>query len=147
MPTVTSDRAALDAAYRATRYCVDLPDGRRVALSIDQPSPVFAAALQTSGIRRWAIVAAANPGSQLLPDRENADRQRRLVDAVSAAGRAFWVGVNEAEADDWPVEPTLCVLDLELPDARRLGAAFGQNAIVVGGADGLPMLVWVESAT
>lgn len=146
MPTAMNDRGKLDAVYRATRYCVGLPEGQRVTLRVDQPSVEFAAVLKAAGAAHWAIVAAANPGSRILPDEENVRRHGTLIDTVSAAGRVFWSGTNEADDGDWPVEPSLCILDIELQDACRLAATFGQNAIVAGGAEGLPTLVWVSPA-
>ncbi|MBK9446801.1 MAG: DUF3293 domain-containing protein [Betaproteobacteria bacterium] len=148
--TAMNDRAALDAAYRATCYCVDLPDGARTGgrirlrLRIGEPSEAFSAALKAAGVTRWAIVAAVNPGSVALPAEENAARHQALVDTVAVSGRNSWPGVNEADSGNWLTEPTLCILDIGLQDALRLAAGFGQNAIVAGGADGLPVLVWIS---
>ena len=144
--TAMNDRAALDAAYRATCYCVDLPGASRtgVRLRIGEPSEVFAEALKASGVTRWAIIAAVNPGSVALPAEENAARHQALVDTVVVSGRNFWPGINEADHGNWLTEPTLCILDIGLQDALRLAAGFGQNASVAGGADGLPVLVWIS---
>jgi hypothetical protein len=141
--TAMNDRDVLDSAYRATRYCVDLPDERRAVLRIGEPSGVFAEALKAAGVTRWAIVAAVNPGSVALPPEDNAARHQALVDAVAVSGKNSWPGANEADTDSWPAEPTLCILDIELQEALRLATGFGQYAIVAGGADALPILVWV----
>jgi hypothetical protein len=52
----------------------------------------------------------------------------------------------EHAADDglWPVEESCFVADLEREDACALAAEFGQNAVVCGGQDGIPRLVWIE---
>lgn len=146
--TAMNDRAALDAAYRATCYCIDLPGGARIGgrvrLRIGEPSEAFSAALKAAGVARWAIVAAVNPGSVALSPEENAARHQALVDTVAVSGRNSWPGINEADHGNWLTEPTLCILDIGLQDALRLAAGFGQNAIVAGGADALPVLVWIS---
>lgn len=138
--------AGLDAAYRATRYCVDLPHGDRVALRVGEVSAGFAQALKSAGAARWAIVVAANPGSTLLSSVENERRHQALLEAVASSGRCAWTGINEAGDGHWPAEPALCILDISLPEALRLAAAFGQNAIIAGDAKGLPLLHWVAPA-
>ena len=145
MPTAMNDRGKLDAAYRATRYCVELPDGGRALLRIGEPSAEFAAALEISGATCWAIVTAANPASLALSNEENARRHQALRDMCSRSGRSAWPGTNEADGGDWPPEPTLCILDIDLPEALRWASGFQQNAIVAGGADGVPMLVWLSA--
>ena len=146
--TAMNDRAALDAAYRATCYCVDLPGGARtggrIRLRIGESSEAFSAALKAAGVTHWAIVAAVNPGSVAVSPEENAARHQALVDTVTVSGRNSWPGVNEADSGNWLTEPTLCILDIGLQDALRLAAGFGQNAIVAGGADALPVLVWIS---
>ncbi len=134
---------ALEAAYRATAYCVDLPAGG-VCLRIGEASPALVAALAACGVGDWAIVCAANPGAQALSEAENARRFGELYDCLTAAGYDGWLGVNLADAGDWPPEPSVCVPGLARDEALRLAARFGQNAIVAGDARGVPALVWVE---
>jgi hypothetical protein len=133
---------ALETAYRATAYCVDLPAGG-VCLRIGEASAALAAALAACGVSEWAILCAANPGSQTLSDAENAQRFGELHDALAALGYDGWLGVNLADAGDWPPEPSVCVPGLGRDEALRLAARFGQNAIVAGDARGVPALLWV----
>lgn len=149
MPTwmAMNEPAALAQVYRATCYCVVLPEGSTITLRIGEPAGALAAALKAVGARRWAIVAAVNPGSARLSPEENASRHRLLIDTVAASGRQFWPGVNLADAGDWPDEPTVCILDIGLPEALRLAATFDQNAIVAGDENASPELVWVSPTT
>lgn len=135
---------ALEAAYRATAYCVDLPAGRTV-LRIGQISRPLAAAVATLGSSEWAILCAANPGSCRLDAGENARRFAVLCERLREAGYVFWPGVNLADAGDWPAEASVCVPGLACGDALRLAGVFGQNAIVAGRADGVPELIWLEA--
>ena len=135
---------ALEAAYRATAYCVDLPAGG-VNLRLGVTSPALVAALAVRGVGQWAILCAANPGSQPLSEAENARRFGELYNLLAEAGYECWLGVNLADAGDWPPEPSVCVPGLARDEALRLAARFGQNAIVAGDARGVPELVWVAS--
>lgn len=135
----------LGAAYRATAYCVDLPLGG-VCLRIGESSPALAAALAARGAGEWAILCAANPGARWLPEAENARRFGELHALLAEAGYDCWLGVNLADDDSWPPEPSLCVPGLPRGEALKLAMRFGQNAIVVGDASGIPMLLWVETA-
>ncbi len=134
---------ALETAYRATTYCVDLPTGAAV-LRIGTASPLLVAALAGRGCSEWAILCAANPGSRMLAEAENASRFARLFRQLTEAGLECWLGVNLADAGDWPPEPSVCVPGLSRDQALAVAAIFGQNAIVVGDAQGVPALAWVE---
>jgi hypothetical protein len=46
--------------------------------------------------------------------------------------------------DSGLLEESCFVPDIALEDACALADDFGQNAIVYGGADGVPGLVWIE---
>lgn len=133
----------LEAAYRATAYCVELPDGR-ACLRLGEPSPALAAALTARGTGQWAILCAANPGSRQLDEAENARRLGELLDLLRAAGHECWPGLNLADDGDWPPEASVCVPGLARVEALRLAARFGQNAILVGDAAGVPVLAWVD---
>jgi hypothetical protein len=135
----------LEAAYRTTRYRVDVPASGRIELHIGEFSPDFSAALKQAGVQYWAIVVAANPHSVSLPVAENERRHWQLCEAVRAAGWPFWPGLNLAPAgSDWPAEPSLCLLDIDREAALRLADSFEQNAVILPDEQGRPMLVWTD---
>ncbi|MCX9157324.1 DUF3293 domain-containing protein [Niveibacterium sp. 24ML] len=130
--------AALIAAYRATRYIVQTE--APLTLRINQPETALAALLGSHAVAEAAIVSAANPGSQPLPDRENAARHRALQAAVAQLRLAALPTRHVADAGDWPDESGLLVLGANLEAASALGRRFGQNAIVSIAADNTPRL-------
>ena len=137
MPTTTD----LERAYRATIYRVFLPAGA-VDLRVDAPSPALDAWLREEGVEEWAILTAANPGSEPLPARENAERQAKLECALLEEGFEPYAGENVADAGDWPPEESCFVPGMAVAEAVALAEQFGQNAVLCGEAGGVPRLVW-----
>jgi hypothetical protein len=135
----------LAQAYAATVYRVFLPGGS-CDLRPGESSAMLRGWLADAGVREFAILTACNPGSRRLSATDNAERQARLECALLEAGYEPYAGENVAAAGDWPAEESCFVAGLPLADALALAAQFGQNAIVHGGADGTPALVWVEAA-
>ncbi|MBI2305710.1 MAG: DUF3293 domain-containing protein [Rhodocyclales bacterium] len=133
----------LEAAYRATAYCVDLPSGG-VSLRLGEASPRLVVALAAHKAGEWAILCAANPGSEQRSAADNAQRFSQLYDLLADAGYECWLGVNLADGGDWPPEASVCVPGLPRGEALKLALRFGQNAIVAGDARGVPELVWAD---
>ena len=82
-----------------------------------------------------------------LADRIRPGRFKLVDDAANPlVGFLIFLAVREnvADAGDWPVEESCFVPGIELEDALALAEDYGQNAIVCGGADGVPRLAWVE---
>ena len=117
-------------AYRATNYCVDLPQGR-VLLRIGERAPALDAILGAHGKKQWAFVTAHNPGSRPDPP-GNADRHAELLSWVQARGLPWFAARSVADEGDWPVEESVLIVGLAHEEARSLGRRFGQVAIVVG---------------
>lgn len=137
MPT----RTELEAAYRATTYRVFLPGGA-LDLRVDAAHPALAAWLAENGVQRWAILTAFNPRSEPRPEAENRERQAALEVVLLEDGCEPFAGENVADDGAWPAEESCFVPGIEAAAAVELAARFGQNAILCGGADGLPRLVW-----
>lgn len=133
----------LEASYRATTYRVFLPGGA-VDLRIDQAEPRLADWLADSGCRCFAIVTAFNPGGLRLDNGANAERQAQLECELLEGNYEPYVAEHIADDAAWPVEESCFVPDFECEDASALGADFGQNAVICGGSDGVPRLIWIE---
>ena len=58
-------------------------------------------------------------------------------------GFEFFHGWGVGTRGDWPPEPSLLVLGIDEEQARKVGAEFGQNAIVVGRTGAVAELTWV----
>lgn len=133
----------LDAAYRATTYRVFLPRAA-VDLRIDQPNAALSAWLDQAGCAGFAVITAFNPGGQLLAGETNAARQSQLECDLLEGNYEPYAGENLPDDGRGPVEETCFVPDITPEDACALAADFGQNAIVCGGADGIPRLLWID---
>ena len=138
-----SKTSELDAAYRATSYRVFLPGGF-AELRIDQPNALLRAWLEQTGCSMFAIITAYNPGSQPVDAVHNAERQSQLECELLEGNYEPYAGENVPDDERWPVEESCFVPDVTPEDAGALAADFGQNAIVYGGADGIPHLIWIE---
>ena len=131
----------LEAAYRATTYRVFLPGGG-CDLRVGVASETLRCWLETAGAERFAILTAYNPGSHLAPDADNALRQSQLECALLERGYETYAGQNLADDEQWPAEESCFVADMTVAEALAVGARFGQCAVICGGADGQPELLW-----
>jgi hypothetical protein len=119
---------------------------RQVRFHVGIASPDLDALLERYRATTWAHITAWNPRSNPLPQDENDDRQRRLVVALSEAGRIVLDGDGADPEGNWPPETTAFVMGIGVRDAVRLGREFGQLAIVVGRRGGRPRLVACDPA-
>lgn len=133
----------LEAAYRATSYRMFLPGGQ-CELRIDQANPVLKAWLETAGVENFAIITAFNPGSVLAAPEQNAERQAQLECELLEGNYEPYAGENVPDDPDGPSEESCFVADIACDDACALAEEYGQNAIVYGGADAVPRLVWIK---
>lgn len=135
----------LEVAYRATTYRVFLPGGI-CDLRLGESSDALRCWLETAGCRQFAIITAHNPGSQPTNEDRNAERQAQLECDLIEGNYEPYAGQNVPDAGDWPVEESCFVPDLAPEDACALAHEYGQNAVVCGGLDGVPHLVWIEES-
>lgn len=133
----------LDAAYRATTYRVFLPGGH-AGLRIDQPDAVLKAWLEKAGCSTFAIITAFNPGSQPSDAAQNAERQSQLECELLEGNYEPYAGENVPDQADGLLEESCFVPDITFEDACALAEDFGQNALVCGGTDAIPRLIWIE---
>ncbi|PKO37680.1 MAG: DUF3293 domain-containing protein [Betaproteobacteria bacterium HGW-Betaproteobacteria-6] len=134
----------LEAAYRATTYRVFLPGGV-CDLRIGQPCETLRCWLETAGSTEFALITAHNPGGRLADEASNAERQSQLECELLEGNYEPYAALHEADGEGWPNEESCFVPDLSCADACALAADYGQNAVVCGGADAVPHLVWMES--
>jgi len=123
--------AELRAAYEATHYRVETPDGLvTVKVGKIAPEQLWRDA---KGVRpeRWAIVSAFNPFSQALPEQQNRERHEELQRRLAANGRICLPASGIDPEEKWPAEKSLAILNLANDELDDLMLAFGQNAVVV----------------
>jgi hypothetical protein len=135
----------LETAYRATTYQVFLP-GAACELRIDQPCNALLRWLKDEEVDQFAVITAFNPASELLEPAENLERQSRLEVELLEGGYEPFAGENVPDDPAAPREESCFIADIPLVDALALAAQYGQNAIVHGGADGIPRLAWIGVA-
>ena len=135
----------LETAYRATTYRVYLPGGH-CDLRPGVASETLRCWLATAGASCFAILTACNPGSVPQDEKENAGRQSQLECELLDSGYETYAGENVADDAAWPVEESCFVPGIPVAEAMTLGEKYGQNAVVCGGVDGVPELVWLALA-
>lgn len=126
-------------AYLETHYHVhgDAPTTLKVGSFCQTLSALHAAA----DVDCSAFITACNPFSKQLDDADNARRQAGLAHTLRQRGLVILDGIGQHPTDEWPGEPSFLVLGLSLTDARSLGIAHSQNAIVWADADAVPKLI------
>ncbi len=125
-------------AYAVTRYCFNAVGGE-VTLRIGMRSEPLAALHAAHGVSCSAYLTAWNPFSEALAPEINEARQREMESLVAARGHPMIRGEGRSPDGQWR-ESSVLVLGIAEPEACALGRQFGQNAIVVIGADALPRL-------
>lgn len=133
----------LEAAYLATTYRVFLPGGH-ADLRIGVSNERLMNWMQMSGCTAFAVITAFNPASQLATAEQNAERQSLLECDLLEGNYEPYAGENVPDQAAGWLEESCFVPDIEIEDACALAEDYGQNAIVYGGADGIPRLVWIE---
>ncbi|MEO0615341.1 MAG: DUF3293 domain-containing protein [Pseudomonadota bacterium] len=137
------DFRALEAAYRAAIYRVQTDPP--IDLSIGSNSAALAALLRWAGVAHAAIVTAYNPGSEQQSASANVAADQTLRAGLAERGFDLRDTVAIDSSGQWPDEPGVLVLGIDVEDARVLGRAFGQNAIVAIDDSGAASLVWCRS--
>ncbi len=151
----------LMASYRAARYRVHAPD-QDIELQLGSANDAMTRLCVARKASSWAIITAHNPHSEILSDEENQRRHARLVQEVEALGLAYLPSTAGAPIDaassgdhglagadvesgealaTWPDEIGLCVFGLRVDQARLLGLAHRQRAILCGELSGVTTLV------
>ncbi len=133
--------ARLEAAYRATDYVVEAPQGA-FTLRVGEASAALAALHARYGVDSSVYLSAWNPGSVPCAAADNDAAHARLSAALRRAGHLGIEGWGRDPSGEWPAERSLLVPGLALPLARELARRFGQNAFLHAATDAVPRLVW-----
>ncbi|HEX5364093.1 MAG TPA: DUF3293 domain-containing protein [Gallionella sp.] len=126
-------------AYRETNYYIAAP--APFVLRVGVTSEALARICAQHRTDCCAFVTASNPYSRLVDDQENADRQAGLARELERRGLTFFHGTGRHPSGSWPAESSYLVLGLSLADAKMLGEAYQQNAILWCGPDAVPELI------
>lgn len=118
-------------AYVRTTYRATVDD-EVVELRIGRTNEAMDRVLARHGAAAWAFVTAYNPHSTLLADDENDARQDALAKELDEENRTCFSGQGVPDVAGWPSEKSLLVVGMTRDEARALGAAHGQYAVVCG---------------
>jgi hypothetical protein len=133
-----------EVAYRATTYQVFLPGGS-CELRIGQPCETLRCWLETAECTEFALITAYNPSGRAMDEAINVERQSQLECELLEANYEPYAAQHVADAEGaWPTEESCFIPGIPPEDACALAADYGQNAVVCGGADAVPHLVWIE---
>lgn len=125
----------IDAYLKTDYYVFDDPP---LLMKIGERSDDAIILMASLGTETAAFLTAWNPGSEILTDDENEDRQTGLLTEIEDRRLNYLVGYGEL--DDWR-EYSYLVMGISKEDAIRLGGQFEQNAFVWLDPRGIPELV------
>ena len=110
-------------------------------LKIGEPCPALLHLFDKTNALCAAFITAYNPFSEALPEYKNKERQAALEHDLKKRRLQFIDGIGQHPSGDWPGEPSVLILDLDLSAATVLAKHYEQNAFVWCGRDGVPQLV------
>jgi hypothetical protein len=140
------ERNELHIAYLKTEYSIELPEGR-IWISPLSANEELRSLLLRRSVNNWALITPYNPASQILSDRENEDRLdnfeiEALTESRRSKGVDYFDSVSKPEEVGLTGECGFWIANIFPWEAIRLGYKWGQNAILIGRADGLAKLQW-----
>ncbi|HAA31175.1 MAG TPA: hypothetical protein DCE56_30005 [Cyanobacteria bacterium UBA8553] len=131
----------LAQAYEATTYRVKAPEGD-ILIRIGLHNPELDLLLNQYNVDSWAFITAWNPASVALSLFQNHQRHTEMLALLHRMNVPYLDGIGMGDDTDWPPEQSVIIFGLNREEARKIGALFGQNAIVYGECNGLPELLW-----
>jgi hypothetical protein len=126
-------------AYAQTHYTVHADE--KFTLKIGEQSPSLLHLFHQTNALCAAFVTAYNPFSEQLTATQNEELQTALKADLKKRSLKFFDGIGQHPNGQWPGEPSVLILDLDLAAATTLARHYEQNAFVWCGRDGVPQLV------
>lgn len=121
-------------AYQRTQYQAETPLGT-LTLRIGEHNALLDTLLAEHQTPHWAYITAWNPGSTLLVQENNEQRQQALKALLIAKEYRFYSGYGcpDPEHDShWIPEASVLILGITLEQATECAERFGQWGIVYG---------------
>ncbi len=113
-------------------------------LRVDHHSHALRALQRRYGVACSVFLTACNPRSQRFSVAANLRLRRQLESLVYRRGYASLAGYGTDPAGRWGVEESLLIVGMGSAEAVALARRFGQNALLVIGADAVPRLWWTQ---
>jgi hypothetical protein len=130
----------LIAAYEATHYVVEAPDGP-FTLIIGEAQPRLQEVYRAHDAQSAAFLTAWNPFSEQAAASDNRAWQAELEQRAEALAIDQIRSRGVGSSGDWEPEDSTLIIGVSLADATALGRAFRQNAFVWCGEDAVPRLI------
>lgn len=131
--------AELIQAFTETDYIVHHEPP--FTMNIGQPCPALKALMAEHNALCAAYITAWNPFSQQLSRQKNEARQNEMKADLKMRGLKFIEGIGQHPSNNWPGEPSVLVLDLDIDAAKSLAGHNEQHEFVWVGSDAVPELV------
>ena len=125
-------------AYLETIYQVRKP---AIDIKIGHSNPELAEFLMDNSAFHWAIITAFNPKSVQKNQETNLKSNLELHKKLTENGYFFVDSLNTSQHNNWPVEESFFIFDVNEKEAIGIAKDFQQNAIVAGHLGGMPSLV------
>ena len=115
-------------AYEGAEYVVFFEP--ELVFRVGEPSPALDEVLDSLEAQTAAFVTAANPHGERRPGEENRAAHAELLKSSFLADYETFEGEGRDPFRRWPAEPSLLIVGIAPREARALGVAHDQNAIV-----------------
>ena len=137
------ERRALAAAYRRTRYLVELPPARTARILLDGPNTWMIDWLHDAAATPWTYLTAWNPlGRPDAPDTNRA-RNTRLVAQLHEAGYRCYPGRGQPPPGEaWEAEESYWILGMSETAGADWAVRYGQLAYLTGSGISSAALRW-----
>lgn len=132
----------LNEAYLATTYVVK-EIREQFELKVGTVNEAFNRWCSEQDIKTWAIVTAYNPYSQECTDRENIMLNRNFRKELLLGNHKINKAVGIPADSNWKAEESFFIHNLTLDEAKCMGTAKKQNALVYGDLTTEPRLIWL----
>ena len=130
----------LRAAYQATHYVIQRPDGDLI-VQIGQQNPELAAFQTQQDAYSGAYLTAWNPYSQIATSEDNVAANSFLEAELAQAGLKYLSCLGKDPTGQWTAEPGFWIFNADRRWLQRVGRRFRQNAVVFSGPANVPRLL------
>lgn len=121
-------------AYQRTQYQAETPLGT-LTLRIGEHNALLDTLLAEHQTPHWAYITAWNPGSTVLVQEDNDQRQQTLEALLIAKEYRFYSGYGRPDPEHdshWMPEASVLILGITLEQATEFAERFGQWGLVHG---------------
>ncbi len=126
--------------YLQTDYIVN-DRGQQFVINIGKKSETLLELYKFNKLATCTFITAYNPGGQLATEKANQEYQRQLTSYLDSRETLYFNGEGKGRDNQWPAEPSLCVLGLTCGEAIGLAIQFGQLAIVWASENAIPKII------